>query len=162
MNKSLIIQSITAIAATAIITSCASLDPDYAAYKKQQAEKKAAAANPYGAPTLNNNNQYSVPGVNGETGSARAGDAPYQPLPGVPTQPPVIGAPDPAPIIGTPVQPTPTAPTAHAGTHTVVAGESLWRISRKYGVTVPQLKAANNLQSDTIWVGQKLNIPSPN
>ena len=135
------------------------MDPEYAAYKKQQEAKKAAAANPFGAPTLGNND-YAVPGANGETGApAAGGNAPYQPLPGV-ADAPDIATPDPAPHIGTPTLPAP-ALTGVAGSHKVIAGESLWRISRKYGVTVPQLKAANNLTSDTIVIGQNLVIPRP-
>ena len=153
MNKSLFTAALAAITATSFISSCASMDPEYAAYKKQQEAKKAAAANPFGAPSLGNND-YAVPGANGETGGA---NAPYQPLPGV-ADAPNIAAPDPAPRIGTPTLPDPV-PTAIAGSHTVIAGESLWRISRKYGVSVVQLKAANKLQNDTIWVGQKLIIP---
>ncbi len=45
--------------------------------------------------------------------------------------------------------------------YTVVAGDSLSRIAREYGVTVNAIKSANNLTSNTIRVGQELNIPSP-
>lgn len=43
--------------------------------------------------------------------------------------------------------------------HVVAAGESLWSISRKYGVTVPEIRQWNNLNtSDPINPGQKLQI----
>ena len=43
--------------------------------------------------------------------------------------------------------------------HTVKSGESLYTISQKYGVTVPQLKKINKLKSNTIYSGNKLQIP---
>ena len=38
-------------------------------------------------------------------------------------------------------------------------GDSLWTIAKKHGVTVAELKQANNLRGSTIRVGQKLVIP---
>ena len=46
--------------------------------------------------------------------------------------------------------------------YTVVYGDSLYRISVKYGVTIEAIKTANNLSSDSLSVGQVLNIPSEN
>jgi len=43
--------------------------------------------------------------------------------------------------------------------HVVKSGENLTRIARRYGVTVPELRSANNLKTDRINVGQKLQIP---
>ncbi len=45
-----------------------------------------------------------------------------------------------------------------AMTHTVEPKEGLYAIARKYGVSVPQLKAWNQLQSDNLQIGQKLVI----
>ncbi|MCQ2300713.1 MAG: LysM peptidoglycan-binding domain-containing protein [Bacteroidales bacterium] len=42
--------------------------------------------------------------------------------------------------------------------HTVKKGETLFKISQKYGVTIQQIKKNNNLKSDNIAVGQKLLI----
>lgn len=42
--------------------------------------------------------------------------------------------------------------------HTVAAGDTLFLISQKYGISVASLKAANNLTSDVIYPGQNLNI----
>jgi predicted ribosome quality control (RQC) complex YloA/Tae2 family protein len=45
--------------------------------------------------------------------------------------------------------------------HTVQPGETLFRISRKYHVSVDKLRKWNNLLDDTIEVGQKLIIAQP-
>lgn len=44
-------------------------------------------------------------------------------------------------------------------THTVQSGDTLYNISRRYGVTVDQLKQRNGLTGDMIRVGQQLIIP---
>ena len=44
--------------------------------------------------------------------------------------------------------------------YTVKSGDSLWSISRKFGITVNELKSANNLTSNLLSVGQNLLIPS--
>ncbi|WP_010098702.1 C40 family peptidase [Ornithinibacillus scapharcae] len=41
----------------------------------------------------------------------------------------------------------------------VVAGDSLWGISQKYGVSVDAIRSSNNLDSDNLRVGQLLVIP---
>ncbi len=43
--------------------------------------------------------------------------------------------------------------------YTVKSGDSLWSISRKFGITVDELKKANNLSSNLLSVGQNLIIP---
>ncbi|MGX7078355.1 LysM peptidoglycan-binding domain-containing protein [Globicatella sanguinis] len=45
-------------------------------------------------------------------------------------------------------------------TYKVVEGDTLNKIAEKYGVTVEELKAANNLTDDNIFVGQTLKIPA--
>ncbi|MBE3568773.1 MAG: LysM peptidoglycan-binding domain-containing protein [Bacillales bacterium] len=45
-------------------------------------------------------------------------------------------------------------------TYTVVKGDTLTKIASKYGTSVSAIKFANKLSSDTIFVGQKLIIPS--
>ena len=42
--------------------------------------------------------------------------------------------------------------------HIVAAGDTLWSISRRYGVTVDQIRRLNNLQSDLIGVGWRLRV----
>ena len=41
----------------------------------------------------------------------------------------------------------------------VRSGDSLWSISRAYGITVAQLKMANKLTSSRIYAGQRLQVP---
>lgn len=47
-----------------------------------------------------------------------------------------------------------------ATTHTVRRGENLGKIARRYGVTIAQIKRANNMAGDRIQAGQKLKIPA--
>lgn len=42
--------------------------------------------------------------------------------------------------------------------HTVTRGESLWTISRKYGVGIEQIRSLNGLRSDALRSGQRLRI----
>lgn len=42
--------------------------------------------------------------------------------------------------------------------HTVKAGETLFALAKKYGVTLKELKKANNLETTLVSVGQKLRI----
>ena len=44
--------------------------------------------------------------------------------------------------------------------YTVQSGDSLWSIAKKYGVSVSDLKEANNLTSNTLSIGQVLKIPT--
>ncbi len=57
---------------------------------------------------------------------------------------------------------TASAPAASTGqqTYRVQPGDSLYKISRLYGVSLTALKAANRLTSDIIYSGQVLTIPS--
>lgn len=51
-----------------------------------------------------------------------------------------------------------SAPVAVA--HTVIKGDTLYNISKRYAVTVSELKAANSLSNADIKLGQTLSIPS--
>lgn len=46
------------------------------------------------------------------------------------------------------------------GTYTVKLGDTLYGVARTYGVTVDELKKANNLTNNILTVGQVLNIPN--
>ncbi|MGX9133458.1 LysM peptidoglycan-binding domain-containing protein [Rummeliibacillus sp. JY-2-4R] len=53
---------------------------------------------------------------------------------------------------------TTTPTTTTSKTYKVVSGDTLSKIAQKYKVSVANLKAWNNLKSDNIYIGQKLNI----
>ncbi|MDR5683649.1 MAG: LysM peptidoglycan-binding domain-containing protein [Armatimonadota bacterium] len=58
--------------------------------------------------------------------------------------------------------PVQAAPSTAAGerVHVVQAGENLYRIALRYGVTVTSIQEANGLSDDRITVGQLLRIPA--
>lgn len=45
--------------------------------------------------------------------------------------------------------------------YTVKSGDTLYSIARKYNLTVDELKKLNNLTSNSLSIGQKLNVSSP-
>ncbi|MDD6386947.1 LysM peptidoglycan-binding domain-containing protein [Lactobacillus equicursoris] len=55
-----------------------------------------------------------------------------------------------------------TGTSALAASYKVVKNDSLWAISKKYGVSISSLQKANSLSGNTIYVGQTLKIPSSN
>jgi len=69
---------------------------------------------------------------------------------------------DTAPATISPAAPrlTPSSPVAITQVHTVVRGDSLWAMSRKYGVSVDAIKKANGMTKDTVVLGTKLQIPA--
>ena len=42
--------------------------------------------------------------------------------------------------------------------HTVVSGDTLYSLSRKYNISVPELKALNSLETNNLFVGQVIYI----
>ena len=69
---------------------------------------------------------------------------------------------EPAPVVtpGQPSAPTPPPPSSGDGPvyHTVVGGETLYGISRRYNTTVDQLKVLNGLTTNTIQAGMQLRV----
>lgn len=74
-----------------------------------------------------------------------------QPKPTPNTQPPFTKPPTTAP-------PSVVKPNGTPSYHSVIAGETLYAISRKYGITVEALKRLNGLTSNDLSVGQQLRI----
>lgn len=59
-----------------------------------------------------------------------------------------------------PAKPASAKPASSAGSHTVKAGETMWRIASANGITVARLLSANGLnEGSIIYPGQKLRIP---
>jgi LysM repeat protein len=79
--------------------------------------------------------------------------APGQPTPAAPATPVPTQPPAPTPQ---PPAPDPAGQTIHV----VVAGDTLHKIGLAYGVAWPAIQAANGLAGTTIYVGQRLIIPS--
>ena len=55
---------------------------------------------------------------------------------------------------------TPSAPSGTSAAHTVVKGDTLWGLSKKYNVSIDAIKQANSMTRDTVVLGQKLTIPA--
>lgn len=51
-------------------------------------------------------------------------------------------------------------PLASSDYYIVSKGDTLWNIARKYGISVNELKNANNLTSNSLSIGQSLFIPN--
>lgn len=50
----------------------------------------------------------------------------------------------------------------NATTHTVVYGDTIYNVAKRYGISQDDLRARNNLTDDTIKVGQVLNLRGSN
>jgi LysM repeat protein len=69
----------------------------------------------------------------------------------------------PAKLQASPPQKSPPPQQSKAQYHEVSRGETLFRISKKYGITVNQLRQLNNLtQNQAIYPGQKLLVKPAN
>ena len=84
------------------------------------------------------------------------------PLPATPTPPPVAPAPVAPPVVTPPApEPPPAAPTGEAKVHVVVKNDSFYTMSKKYGVGMKAIEAANpGVDSTKLKLGQKINIPA--
>ena len=80
-----------------------------------------------------------------------------------PTTPPTTTWPTTTPVPTPPVTNPPSQPTTPPANtteqfHSVAAGETLYAISRRYGLTVDSLKKLNRLTGNTISIGQRLRV----
>lgn len=94
------------------------------------------------------------------------------PARGIPTATPYAKVPEPTIVaagtrtIGTPstpvatTTPTPTATPASFTSYTVVAGDAMSVLARRFSTTAEAIRAANNLPDDDIRIGQVLRIPA--
>jgi LysM repeat protein len=97
-------------------------------------------------------NPYGVPGDNSAEG------VPYQPI-NPPADDPTYA---PAAYEDNSVAPSPAAPAAASTastSHTVVRGDTLGGIARRYGSSISAIKQANGMTSDTVVLGRTLVIP---
>ena len=73
-----------------------------------------------------------------------------------------IPVPEEEPIIEEPEEPIENIPEeSEYEIYEVKKGDSLWQISKNYGLTVPELIEINNLSNLTLQIGQKLLVPKP-
>ena len=130
------IRILTPLLLAVALVSCASSKPNRYGDPTAQAAPGTALANPPMAGTVAP--VYATPPGYGATV-----------VPPPPPPPPLTASPAP-----------PAAPTTGTGTiHTVVAGDTLWGLSRQYKVPVESIKQANGMTSDTVMLGSKLVIP---
>ena len=62
--------------------------------------------------------------------------------------------------VARPVVPAPAGEQSAAGLYRVKQGDSLYSLSRRFGVSVDSLRDVNGLRSSVVNVGQKLIIPA--
>lgn len=97
-----------------------------------------STANPYGAAPYNPN------------AASTAADAPYVP--------PAAPAPSYGGSSGGTYTPSYAPVDINAATHTVVRGDTVYNISKRYGINQNDLRSWNNLADNTISVGQTLRV----
>jgi membrane-bound lytic murein transglycosylase D len=64
----------------------------------------------------------------------------------------------PAPVVASPPVPAAKLPADDKQYHTVKSGDTAFGIAKKYGVTMKELMAMNNLNFEAIKIGQKLRV----
>lgn len=157
MKKTLIL---TSLFIAALMPSCVREDPAYQQYKAEQAAAQAAltAQQQAGQDVITDTtNPYAAPG-NGPV------NLPVnQPVDQYSSLPPLPGGGN---AIQNPVNigniPAPINNTFHnTSSHTVVSGDTIWGLSKKYNVSQDSIMAANAFTSSTIRIGQEVLIPQP-
>lgn len=155
--------ALTTLLAIALIPSCAQKDPGYEQYKAEQAAQQQAAqsamtgelpspteTNPYAAPAATN--PYAAP-VNQPVN---------QPANQYPTLPPLPGGGSVQNTVNMGNLPAPVNNTFNnSSSHTVVSGDTIWGLSKKYNVSQSAILEANGLSSNMIRIGQEVIIPQP-
>jgi N-acetylmuramoyl-L-alanine amidase len=61
-----------------------------------------------------------------------------------------------------PASPRPPSDSNVPRLHVIQRGDTLSGVASLYSISLSRLRNANRLRSDTVWVGQKLRIPSQN
>ncbi len=101
---------------------------------------------------------YDAYGDFGQADSGYADPSPYQSFDSVYDTPAAYEEPRVRPPFeDAPVRPAPAGPST---VHTVVRGDTLWGLSRQYGVSIDAIKQANAMTGDTVILGQRLQIPA--
>lgn len=95
----------------------------------------------------------ATPGFEPATATPTYGAAAYEDATGAVATPVVDGI--------TAAASVPPASSAATKEHYVAPGDSLWKISKQYGVSIDAIKAANQMTSDTVILGKKMIIPAP-
>jgi hypothetical protein len=84
------------------------------------------------------------------------------PIPDPPVFPPVLidpnGQPDPPQPVQPPVTPPDPPVVNDQNIHTVIKGDTLFSLSRRYNTTVDRIRELNGLPDNTIKIGQQLRI----
>ena len=138
------LQLILVVGIAASFTSCKTIG----------GKKTASASNPY------QSNPYYGPASTGNSSySSTASSSKYPSYTESTYTPPASSATTaPVPTYSSNTY-TPAASSGGSGTHTVVKGENLFRISLKHNTSIAAIKSANGLSGDTIHPGQVLQIP---
>jgi LysM repeat protein len=107
-------------------------------------------------PEGNNNKPVDVPVIIINPGSQAAPAPPTTSPPANTTNVPQVEPSSPPPVV-TPPSPAPST-TNQPQYHTVVSGDTLYNISRRYNTTVEAIKALNGLTDNNIQLGVRLRV----
>ncbi|WP_165088080.1 peptidoglycan DD-metalloendopeptidase family protein [Neisseria yangbaofengii] len=124
------------------LSACASQQPAPVVAGTSSTGSISTATNPYGA------NPYDP-----NAASTVATDAPY-----VPPAAPPVSTPAYTGSAGGTYVPSYAPVDVNAATHTVVRGDTVYNISKRYGINQNDLRSWNNLADNTISVGQVLRV----